>query len=284
MESDAMRCRVGDIEVFYRECGIGRPLILLHGTPIDHRALLEEFEPFFTGRPGWRRIYPDLPGHGQTSAPESIRSHDDMVRVVSGFIDAVIPGERFCVAGRSYGAFLARALVHERSAEIDGLLMAVPALLGGEAPEHRVRHADPAFVAALRPDEDKAELVVWQSPELLEKMRSCFDTGVELADQAFLERLQGTGSSFDTLSKPFAKPTLIVTGRFDQWCGYRAAFEILDDYSLATYAVLDGAGHLAGLERPDLYRALVGDWLDRIEDETAGHREAAEVTRSKARA
>jgi pimeloyl-ACP methyl ester carboxylesterase len=269
IERVAMRCRVGDVEVFYRECGAGRPLILLHGTPIDHRALLEEFEPFFAGRPGWRRIYPDLPGHGQTGASESIRSHDDMVGVLSGFVDAVIPGERFCLAGGSYGALLARGLVCERGAEIDGLLLAVPARLGGEIPEHRVRHADPAFVAALRPDEDKGEFVVWQSLELLETMRSRFDTGVELADHAFLERLRGTGSRFDALPEPFAKPALIVTGRFDNWCGCRAAFDILDDYPFATYAVLDGAGHVAGLERPDLYRALVTDWLDRIEADAA---------------
>jgi pimeloyl-ACP methyl ester carboxylesterase len=275
MECDAMRCRVGDVEVYYRECGTGRPLILLHGTPIDHRSLLEEFEPFFTDRLGWRRIYPDLPGHGQTAASESIRSHHDMVGVVGGFIDAVIPGERFCVAGGSYGAFLARGLVYERATEIDGLLMVVPALLGGEVPEHRVRHADPAFMAALAPDEDKGEFVVWQSLELLETMRSRFDTGAELADHVFLERLRGTGSTFDPLPEPFAKPTLIVTGRFDSWCGYRAAFEILDDYPFATYAVLDGAGHITGLERPDLYRALVTDWLDRIEDDTADHRATA---------
>jgi pimeloyl-ACP methyl ester carboxylesterase len=266
-----MRRRVGDIDVFYRECGAGRPLILLHGTPIDHRALLEEFEPFFMRRPGWRRIYPDLPGHGQTAASESIRTHADMIRVASRFIDAVVPGERFCVAGGSYGAFLARGLVHERAAEIDGLLLAVPALLGGEVPEHRVRYADPAFAAALRPDEDKGQLVVWQSLELLETMRSRFDTGAALADHAFLERLRGTASTFDALPEPFAKPTLIVTGRFDQVCGYRAAFEILDDYPFATYAVLDGAGHVAGLERADLYRALVTDWLDRIERDTVAN-------------
>jgi pimeloyl-ACP methyl ester carboxylesterase len=136
-----------------------------------------------------------------------------------------------------------------------------------------VRHADPAFAEALEPDEDKLELVVWQSLELLETLRADFDSGVTLADRGFLERLRGTGSTFDALPQPFAKPTLIVTGRFDHWCGYRAAFEILDDYPLATYAVLDGAGHLAGLERPDLYRALVSDWLDRVEDDAAGRRE-----------
>jgi pimeloyl-ACP methyl ester carboxylesterase len=71
-----------------------------------------------------------------------------------------------------------------------------------------------------------------------------------------------------------------AAGRFDNRCGYRAAFEILEDYPLATYAVLDGAGHVAGLERPDLYRALVTDWLDRVEDDTPGHRETAAVAES----
>ena len=43
-------------------------------------------------------------------------------------------------------------------------------------------------------------------------------------------------------------------------------FDLLDVYPCATYAVLDGAGHGLTLERPDLYEALVADWLNRIGD------------------
>ena len=40
----------------------------------------------------------------------------------------------------------------------------------------------------------------------------------------------------------------------------------MDEFPRATYAVLDLAGHHIGrIERPELFRALVGDWLERME-------------------
>lgn len=63
-----MECRVRDVTFHYREFGTGRPLLLLHGLPLDHRHMARDFEPLFASRAGWRRIYPDLPGMGLTRA------------------------------------------------------------------------------------------------------------------------------------------------------------------------------------------------------------------------
>jgi len=48
------------------------------------------------------------------------------------FIDSVIGGDRFVVAGTSYGAYLALGLVHRRAGRIEGVLMSVPGLLQDE--------------------------------------------------------------------------------------------------------------------------------------------------------
>ncbi len=254
--------------MFYEEAGDGLPLVVLHGSGLDHRSCLPILEPIITAHPGFRRIYPDLPGHGQTSAVQSIRAHDDMLAVVLELMDALAPGQRFAIAGFSYGALLARGAAHQAAERIAGLLLAVSPVQGSQLPAFRVRHSDEGFTHLLGPSEgDKLNWVVWQTPDVLESIRETVDVGFPLADKDFFDRLDGPRFSrfdVDTLPNPFEAPSLIVAGRFDHWCGYDGMYGLLDDYPLSTYAVMDGGGHGAYLERPDLFRALVLDWLERV--------------------
>jgi len=75
------------------------------------------------------------------------------------------------------------------------------------------------------------------------------------------------GLSFDLAEaeKGFGRPTLIVAARQDTTVGYRDAWNILESYPRATFAVIDRADHGWPLESPRLLAALVEDWLDRIE-------------------
>jgi pimeloyl-ACP methyl ester carboxylesterase len=92
--------------------------------------------------------------------------------------------------------------------------------------------------------------------------------GYRAADRAFLERLNAnyipTGAA-GRAGPPFDRPGLILTGRQDSTVGYRGAWGLVEEFPRATYAVLDLAGHHIGrIERPELFRALVGDWLERM--------------------
>jgi pimeloyl-ACP methyl ester carboxylesterase len=270
-----MECRVRDITVHYEEVGVGRPLVVLHGWPLDHRHVQNDFEPVFASHKGWRRIYPDLPGMGETKVADWITCQDHMLEVVSAFIDIVTAGERFVVAGASYGGYLARGLVFQRSELMDGLMINVPVVQTDpqkqNLPKHRVVHQDADFLAALTPEEqtDLPGIFVAQSMEVLETMRSLFAPAGVIADHNFLGRLQSNYAfSFDVdvLREPFSAPALFLTGRFDHWCGYREAYQLLDNYPRATFAVLDRAGHGLAMEQKHLFRALVGEWLDRVEE------------------
>ena len=61
-----MECRLDGITVHYESIGSGRPLIFLPGWPDSGRVPADYLEPVFGERPGWRRIYLDLPGRGAT--------------------------------------------------------------------------------------------------------------------------------------------------------------------------------------------------------------------------
>jgi pimeloyl-ACP methyl ester carboxylesterase len=96
-----MECRLENITIYFEQHGEGRPLLLLHGWPVDHRHKVKDFEPLFKDREGWKRIYPDMPGMGKTPGVDWITNQDQMLDVLMAFIDAVIPEQHFCVAGTS---------------------------------------------------------------------------------------------------------------------------------------------------------------------------------------
>ena len=53
-------------KVHYVEYGSGKPVFNIHGYEVDHRMMTGALEPIFERREGYRRIYVDLPGFGQT--------------------------------------------------------------------------------------------------------------------------------------------------------------------------------------------------------------------------
>lgn len=269
-----MECKVRDVTMFYDDVGTGHPLLLLHGLPLDHRHIASDIEPVFTNRSGWRRLYPDLPGMGKTKATERLVNQDQILELVIDFINTVIPGERFVVAGTSYGAYLARGLVYYLSAQMDGLLLNVPLIetdkTKQQLPKSLVVREDPGFLSALTPDEqDMREFIVLQSMDLLTEFRQVIGPAVAIADHVFLNRLRqhyAFSVNIDVLPIPFAAPALFLTGRHDSWCGYREAYRLLDNYHRASFVVLDGAGHALAVEQKTLFRAFVNEWLDRVEE------------------
>src|SRR5438034_6820288 len=110
-------------------------------------------EPVFTQREGWLRIYPDLPGTGRTPSVDRLATHDQMLETVLAFIDKVIPGQRFVLAGLSYGGYLARGVLYHRAALIDGVLLCVPQMKADPAlvhlPSRTTLVEDPMLMARL---------------------------------------------------------------------------------------------------------------------------------------
>ncbi len=266
-----MQCQVKGIPVHYKEFGSGRPFFGLHGWPLDHRHMVEEFEPLFADRPGWRRIYPDMPGMGQTPGADWITCQDQMLEVLLAFIDAVAPEERFVVAGTSYGGYLARGVVYQRGHQMDGMMINVPLVETDKdkrlLPEYRLVHQDPDYLAAKEPADDFPFTA--QSMQALEHLRKYYNPAGAVADHAFLERVAKQypfSFAVDALKEQFPAPSLILTGRFDHWCGYREAYHLLDQYPRATYAVLDRAGHALVTEENGPFLALASDWLERVEE------------------
>jgi len=102
-----VRCEMERAAIDYESFGSGIPLVVLHGMPLDRHASMHEFEPILSARAGWRRIYPDLPGHGRSPAAARITTPDELLSVLAEFVTATLGDARFVLAGTSFGACLA---------------------------------------------------------------------------------------------------------------------------------------------------------------------------------
>jgi pimeloyl-ACP methyl ester carboxylesterase len=206
-----MQCDLGDSAIFYESYGSSRPIVMLPGRPSDHRVMEQFMEPLFAQRDGWLRLYPDLPGTGRTPSVDRLATHDQVLDTMLAFIDAVIPGQRFVLAGLSYGGYLARGVIYHKAASIDGVMLCAPQVKADPAqarlPKRTALVEDPQLQAELGPG---AGLVGVQSPTVVEAVRDVL-AEVQIADHAFNERLEGAAPfSFDMDRLPDFPPPLLL--------------------------------------------------------------------------
>jgi pimeloyl-ACP methyl ester carboxylesterase len=256
-----METRAGDAVVHYVEHGTGHPVLVLHGAGVDHREAEACFEPLLDGVAGLRRVYPDLPGTGLTAAPETVRSGDDVLETLLAFADQVSGGAAYLLVGHSAGGYVAQAMAARRPGQVAGLALVCPLVPGArDVPEHRVV-AGPGGIG----DDVFRSYFVVQTPEMLERYERAVAPAAALVDQAALERIGERWALTPDPAPPYAGPTVVVAGRLDSTVGYAAAVDLLDVHPHASLAVVDGAGHALPHEQPELLRALLGEWLARVE-------------------
>ncbi|MEV6560328.1 alpha/beta hydrolase [Nocardia sp. NPDC051756] len=256
-----MEIRVGEVPVHYVEHGTGRPVLILHGAGVDHRETEACFEQAFDGTEGFRRIYPDLPGMGRTPAPETLRSADDVVDTLLGFADEVSAGSAPLLIGHSAGAYFAQGMAAKRPAQVAGLALICPLLSESrDIPEHRVVVGS----GDIGDDEFRGYFVI-QTPEMLERYERYVVPGAELFDHEALDRIGEKWSLTTNAAPAYSAPTIIIAGRLDSTVGYAAATDQANHYPHASLAVIDDAGHALPHEQPALLRALLTEWLTRVE-------------------
>lgn len=271
-----MECNIRDISINYEIIGEGKPIVMIHGYAADHRLMSACMEPVFNINSNYKRIYIDLPGMGNSKSAEWLNCADIMLEVVMEFIEKMIPNENFLLAGQSYGGYLSRGIVHKMADRVDGLLLICPCIIADRkkrnAPEKVILLKNEELISKIgKSDVEyfKSALVV-QNKNICERYRDEVLSGIKKADSTFLRTYlkNGYGFSFDVdkLEEKFNKPALMALGKQDSGVGYKDAWNILDNFPRATFAVLDRAGHFLEIEQDKVFNCLVTDWLRRVEE------------------
>ncbi|WP_425448283.1 alpha/beta fold hydrolase [Dethiothermospora halolimnae] len=255
-----MKCNIGNTVINYEVKGSGKPILLFSGFATDMNTMKNCMEPIFSKKSGWKRIYVDHPGVGDTLVGIDIKGPKDFFNTILEFVEAVIgKKERFVLAGYSFGGYISRYILNHKFNMVDGLLLINPLIFPG------IENCDIDTNVKEIKNADKG------TQEKIEK-RTAIDIDKSMAKTnfEFLNMLKDTGHEFiieiDNFNKSFEKPTLILTGRQDNAVGYRDAFKIIDKYPRASYCVLDKSGHTIQIEQEELFNKLVEEWLYRVEE------------------
>jgi pimeloyl-ACP methyl ester carboxylesterase len=269
-----MELFIRDGNIYYEIIGSGRPVVMIHGWGCDSYMSKGSLEPVFESMATpWQRIYFDMPGMGKSPAQNWITGSDDMQAVILELLDAIIPGQHFLIAGKSYGGYLARGILRARPAQVNGLLLICPSVESDYArrdvPPHEPQEVDQAFLDSLAPA-DREELTennVIHTRRVWERFKDEVLPGLRAADQDFLANCLGRntpyGEDLNRIDKPYPQPVLMLMGRQDAAVGFRDHWKILEQYPHASFVVLDKAGHNLEIEQDVLFTALVKEWLER---------------------
>lgn len=250
------------------EClGEGTPILFLHGWGMDKRIMTGCFESVFQNECNYRRIYIDLPGMGKSVAGE-VTSSDDMLEILYRFADEVI-GEKFIIAGESYGGYIARGFVKQYSQMIEGMILLCPLVYPG------TRKGQVEVLQVMQRDEDVLNTLTKEQYDsftymnviltkpVWERYKVDILPAIEIQDRHFLDEVLDGSFSFDVdaLAQPSLIPCLIIVGKQDTEVGYKDQFKLIENYPNATYCAINRAGHNLQIEQPELFRDIVKNWL-----------------------
>ncbi|MFF0431465.1 alpha/beta fold hydrolase [Streptomyces sp. NPDC004327] len=264
---------MNDSAIRHVEFGAGTPIVLIHGYTLDHRVLLP-LEPAFADRPGWRRLYPDLPGHGTSPRLPGRTSATALADALFAWLDAELGGRPFAVVGQSFGGQLARAVTARYGEQVLGSALLVPVVRWGadrtlpEAPGVTAAEDGDELLGGL-PAEDRVlfgAVMARHTRRSLDLFERYVLPGWRAHDRTAAAELEA-----DFLlphwpehraPRPHPGRHLLLTTRQDALVGWRDQLALLDHYPRMAATVLDGAGHNPQVECAETVRGVFGSWLD----------------------
>lgn len=249
--------------------GRGRPLVLLHGWCMTHRA----FYPLLDSPPaGGEVIAFDLPGHGQSGPPCGVD-----LALWAGAVArsmASLQLDRPILCGWSLGGMLALLLAAQQSAEFSGMVLisTTPRFTNGDgwtgglppgqlaAMKRDVRRAyRPTMEAFFRMMFAEGEVDAYGYRQIARKAvsprtlppRDVAEDGLAILAQTDLRSIL-TGISV---------PTLVVHGDRDPIIPPAAGRFLAEKLAGSRLEILSGIGHAPFLSRPERFRAMLEQFV-----------------------
>lgn len=236
--------------------GDGPPLILLHGWTLDARmwqpqiaALAQHF----------LLVMPDRRGFGRATAPPDLAREAEDVQRIADFLGF----GRFALLGLSQGAAVALDCAHQHGWRLAALVASgapVPTLVPRDeviAVERYRAWAGAGELAKVRADWSGHELMRHDNPAtraLVEQMLADYD-GRDLLAPSHVP-----GVPRDSLAH-LPMPVLAMTGAGDSAWRKACARQLAALAPRGQHALVEGAGHLANLDQPDIFNRTVAEFL-----------------------
>lgn len=259
---------VNEIGIAYDDTGSGPAVVLLHGYPFN-RTLWREQTEFLRQRN--RVITPDLRGHGESIVTPGAATMESMARDVADLLDHLKIG-RATIGGLSMGGYVALAFYRLFSSRVRALVLADTRAQGDteENKKTRAKLAEQARSEGMEGIADGmlpklfAPETVAQRPEIVKRVREMM---VQTPPEGAAAALAGMAERQD--QRPFLSrivvPTLIIVGRQDAITPLEDSEGMHNAIVGSQLKVIEGAGHVSNLERPEEFNEALSKFLREVE-------------------
>ena len=245
--------------------GAGTPLVLLHAFPLDGRMWAPQVEALAGS---YQVIVPDLRGFGaaREQAVEEAGMDllaDDVARLLDDRgLDRVVLG------GLSMGGYVALAFVRRHPDRLGGLLLldtkagadSEQAWADRRAMAERVLAEGTGFVPEVMLPRLLGKTSLEERPELVERVAALIREQDPRAVAGAQRGMAARRDATDVLAG-IAVPTLVVTGEEDTVTGPEVGRELAAAIPDARFLLVEEAGHLSSLERPEVVNEALLDFL-----------------------
>ena len=239
------------------------PLVFLHGIGGAARAWRGQLDYFADS---YHCIAWDMPGYG-SSVPLPVVSISSLADALVDFLHAT-GADRPVIVGHSIGGMIVQQLL------TDEPLIANAVVLAQTSPAFGKPDGDwqKQFINARLGPLDRGETLVTLAPSLVKELvghdadaaglalaRDCMAAVPEQTYRATMLALMG----FDLRHalKEISVPTLLLSGSRDNNAPAPMMAKMATYIPGSVYVELEGVGHLANLERPDEFNAVLWDFL-----------------------
>ncbi len=246
----------------FDQAGEGPAVMLVHAG-IGDRRMWRAHLPWLA-EAGWLAIAPDLPGFGAHAPAADPPAPWDFLRDV---LDELAV-DRAVIVGNSFGGAVALRLAVTSPDRVRGLAM-ISSPAPGMEPSPQLEQAWTAESEAMeRGDIDgavDAVVAAWLAPdapaELRELVAAMQRRAFELDPEGTMPQPPDPVEEHPERVREIAVPALVAAGESDMPDFTWSAQALADALPRASHHTILGAGHLAPLEAPEAFRALLTGFL-----------------------
>lgn len=260
-----MQVRINDYTMEYDDSGIGIPLLLIHGYPLNHQM----WRPQITGLGEIARVVaPDLRGHGLSDPVQGKYDMELLAQDCRELLDDLGIRRPVVIGGLSMGGYVTLAFYRLFPTRVAGLILAATRA-SADSPEGKanrdksaalaLEQGTPAIVASMLP-RMMSPITYLEKPELVVTIEEIMETTSVEGITGDLMGMKDRPDSTPLLAN-IDKPTLILHGTDDQLVPLSEAESMHTAIKDSRLQVIADAGHLLNLEQPEQFNLAVHDFL-----------------------
>jgi len=259
---------LADIELALTDCGAGRPVVLVHGFPMDQSIWSQQVE---TLARQYRVIAPDLRGFGRSSVTPGKVTVEQWADDLAALLDALEIHEPIVLGGLSMGGYVAFRFFQAHRSRLAGLILCdtkaaadtPQAAAGRLETARRVECEGCQFLSDTMLPRLLAPATLESKPEVVDRLRQIILAG-DPAGYAATSRGLAERPNFTPLLPQIDCPTLLIVGRQDAISTVAEMNAMSRAIPASRIVEIDNAGHVTPMEAPVEVTAAMEQFLTEV--------------------